>query len=78
MLASRCAGWAVTDVLCHQLLDARPALLAIEAALHCPDLHRRAASRPGTGARLARVVRRTLDGLLAATMPGTGTTSATP
>jgi uncharacterized protein (TIGR03083 family) len=26
MLPSRCAGWAVADVLCHQLLDARRAL----------------------------------------------------
>lgn len=26
MLPSRCAGWAVTDVLYHQLLDARRAL----------------------------------------------------
>jgi uncharacterized protein (TIGR03083 family) len=29
MLPSRCAGWAVTDVLFHQLLDARRALRAL-------------------------------------------------
>ncbi|MGO8959320.1 MAG: maleylpyruvate isomerase N-terminal domain-containing protein [Streptosporangiaceae bacterium] len=27
LVPSRCAGWAVTDVLCHQLLDARRALV---------------------------------------------------
>jgi Mycothiol maleylpyruvate isomerase N-terminal domain len=28
LLPSRCAGWAITDVLYHQLMDARRALVA--------------------------------------------------
>ena len=32
LLPSRCAGWAVTDVLYHQLLDARRALITLRDA----------------------------------------------
>jgi hypothetical protein len=62
--------WAVTDVPCHQLLDARRALLAIEAALHCPDLTAGLPAAPAPETASLALVRRTLDGLLAVTMPG--------
>ena len=38
MRPSRCAGWAVTDVLCHQLLDAQRALVAFSTPVtEAPD-----------------------------------------
>jgi Mycothiol maleylpyruvate isomerase N-terminal domain len=39
MRASRCAGWAVADVLYHQLLDARRALRAFASPADAPADH---------------------------------------
>ena len=57
MRPSRCAGWAVADVLCHQLLDARRALrtFATPSAQppDCDDVSYWQDYAPGTGAAAA-------------------------